>query len=80
MKHRPAVKLVGAFLLATRVLAQGATVSSPVELARDKECLKPGQWVWAPQHRSAWSSDRLRRPVVAMGHCLPHSSALRLDR
>ena len=30
-------------------LAQGATVSSPVELARQAASLKPGQWVWAPQ-------------------------------
>ena len=29
--------------------AQGARTSSPVELARRAERLKPGQWVWAPQ-------------------------------
>lgn len=29
--------------------AQGATTSSPVELARQAAALKPGQWVWAPQ-------------------------------
>lgn len=29
--------------------AQGATVTSPVELARQAAALKPGQWVWAPQ-------------------------------
>jgi hypothetical protein len=29
--------------------AQGATVTSAVELARKGETLKPGQWVWAPQ-------------------------------
>jgi len=29
--------------------AQGATASSPVELARLADQLKPGQWVWAPQ-------------------------------
>jgi lipoprotein-anchoring transpeptidase ErfK/SrfK len=28
--------------------AQGAKVSSPVELARQADQLKPGQWVWAP--------------------------------
>ncbi len=28
--------------------AQGATVSSPPELARAAEKLKPGEWVWAP--------------------------------
>ena len=31
------------------VLAQGATVTSPVELARQAAALKPGQWVWAPE-------------------------------
>ena len=31
------------------VFAQGSTVSSAVELARQAEKLKPGQWVWAPQ-------------------------------
>src|SRR5450830_2095677 len=35
--------------LASPSLAQGAKVSSPVELARRAEQLKPGQWVWAPQ-------------------------------
>lgn len=29
-------------------MAQGAKVSSPVELARRAQLLKPGQWVWAP--------------------------------
>ncbi|MET0268636.1 MAG: L,D-transpeptidase [Duganella sp.] len=29
--------------------AQGAKVSSPVELARRAEALKPGEWVWAPK-------------------------------
>lgn len=29
--------------------AQGASASSAVELARQAERLKPGQWVWAPQ-------------------------------
>jgi hypothetical protein len=40
--------LVLAWLLATSAFAQGARVSSPVELARRAELLKPGQWVWAP--------------------------------
>ena len=31
------------------VLAQGATVTSPVELANHAANLKPGQWVWAPE-------------------------------
>jgi hypothetical protein len=30
------------------VLAQGTTTSSPAELARMADALKPGQWVWAP--------------------------------
>jgi hypothetical protein len=46
-------KLLGSFLLATtlgqQALAQGATVSSPVELAHRSAHLKSGQWVWAPQ-------------------------------
>lgn len=29
--------------------AQGRTVSSAVELARQSDSLKPGEWVWAPQ-------------------------------
>ncbi|MGH6658111.1 MAG: L,D-transpeptidase family protein [Sphingomicrobium sp.] len=49
------VRIAGASVLLAlaaipnEVLAQGATVSSPVELARQAENLKPGQWVWAPQ-------------------------------
>lgn len=38
-----------ALLAAAPALAQGAKVSSPVELARRAETLKPGQWVWAPK-------------------------------
>lgn len=42
-----------ALLLATLplapALAQGAKVSSAVELAREAESLKPGEWVWAPE-------------------------------
>jgi len=38
-----------AALLAGPVLAQGEKVSSAVELARQADRLKPGQWVWAPQ-------------------------------
>jgi hypothetical protein len=34
---------------ASPVWAQGATASSPPELARMADKLKPGQWVWAPQ-------------------------------
>lgn len=35
-------------LAAAPVHAQGAKVSSPPELARVAETLKPGEWVWAP--------------------------------
>lgn len=48
-------KLIKAVILALALigtaaaLAQGAKVSSPVELARRAEALKPGQWVWAPK-------------------------------
>src|SRR5512139_1712829 len=38
-----------ALCAAQSVNAQGSTVTSPVELARQAEKLKPGQWVWAPQ-------------------------------
>jgi hypothetical protein len=33
----------------TPALAQGAKVTSAVELARQADRLRPGQWVWAPQ-------------------------------
>lgn len=35
-------------LLPLPAFAQGAVASSPVELARMAEQLKPGEWVWAP--------------------------------
>lgn len=38
-----------ALLAPTSALAQGSTVTSPVELARQAAALKPGQWVWAPE-------------------------------
>lgn len=34
---------------AAPALGQGATASSPVDLAQQAAALKPGQWVWAPQ-------------------------------
>lgn len=40
--------LVAACLIAGAAAAQGAKVSSPVELAKRAQLLKPGQWVWAP--------------------------------
>jgi hypothetical protein len=36
-------------LIAAPLHAQGAVASSPPELARMADKLKPGQWVWAPQ-------------------------------
>ncbi|HWJ59576.1 MAG TPA: L,D-transpeptidase family protein, partial [Sphingomicrobium sp.] len=51
MKHKVALGLSALFFLASSpgaAFAQGATVSSPVDLARQAESLKPGQWVWAP--------------------------------
>jgi hypothetical protein len=35
--------------LASSLRAQGAVASSPPELARMADKLKPGQWIWAPQ-------------------------------
>ena len=40
---------LSAGLLSSAAFAQGATTSSPVDLARQASLLKPGQWVWAPQ-------------------------------
>lgn len=44
---------IAALLLAAPPLApafaQGAKVSSAVELAREADALKPGEWVWAPE-------------------------------
>ena len=51
MKHKVALGLSALFYLTASpgtAFAQGATVSSPVDLARQAESLKPGQWVWAP--------------------------------
>lgn len=44
----PVLSMLMACLHADAALAQGAKVSSPVELARRAQSLKPGQWVWAP--------------------------------
>lgn len=43
--------IMGVLLAASppAMAGQGATVSSPVELAREAQALKPGDWVWAPQ-------------------------------
>lgn len=51
MKHRniALAALLGAALMPAQANAQGATASSPVDLARQADNLKPGQWVWAPQ-------------------------------
>lgn len=49
--HRLAHWLLCATFIAlpAEALAQGAKISSPVELARKAATLKPGQWVWAPR-------------------------------
>ena len=47
------LRLAGLLLIAClwspAILAQGASASSPVELAREAARLEAGQWVWAPQ-------------------------------
>ncbi|QNM82128.1 L,D-transpeptidase [Sphingomonas sabuli] len=45
------VLLISAIALAIPVAAvsQGSKTTSPIELARQADKLKPGQWVWAPQ-------------------------------
>lgn len=43
-----AAALLTAGIPCAPALAQGATVSSAVELAREADRLKPGEWVWAP--------------------------------
>lgn len=49
MKKRVSALLFTAlFAAAGLAAAQGAKVSSPVELARQAGKLKPGEWVWAP--------------------------------
>jgi hypothetical protein len=52
---RPSPRLFVAVILTAAIFivtisadAQGAKVSSPVELARIADQLKPGEWVWAP--------------------------------
>jgi hypothetical protein len=41
--------LVCSIGLQSPLTAQGSTTTSPIELARQADALKPGQWVWAPQ-------------------------------
>ena len=41
--------LAGAFASSVPLYSQGAKVSSPAELARIADALKPGEWVWAPE-------------------------------
>jgi len=49
-RMRALLAVLSACLLSVpAALAQGAKVSSPVELARLAENLKPGEWVWAPE-------------------------------
>src|SRR5215210_6712663 len=44
-----ALGMVIAAALASPVVAQGATTSAQLKLAKQAEALKPGEWVWAPQ-------------------------------
>jgi len=44
-----AALLLAACLAAPNASGQGAVAPSPIELARQADRLKPGQWVWAPQ-------------------------------
>ncbi len=49
MRIGAAATILLAGLIAAPLHAQGAVASSPPELARMADKLKPGQWVWAPQ-------------------------------
>ena len=49
MRIGAAATILLAGLIAAPLYAQGAVASSPPELARMADKLKPGQWVWAPQ-------------------------------
>lgn len=50
-RTRPGYVLAVVSLLAvpSMLVAQGSKVSSAIELARQAEALRPGQWVWAPE-------------------------------
>ena len=47
MRLQQKVLLVLAAALAAPALASGSKVSSPLQLAKQAERLKPGEWVWA---------------------------------
>lgn len=49
MKASAAFLLILSLVLAPPALASGSKVSSPLQLARQAERLKPGDWVWAPR-------------------------------
>lgn len=49
MRYVWCAALIAPISFPTLALAQGSTVSSPIEFARKAESLKPGQWVWAPE-------------------------------
>src|SRR5215210_1182541 len=44
-----ALGMVIAAALASPVVAQGATTSAQLKLAKQAEALKPGEWVWKPE-------------------------------
>ena len=49
LRHRLTAMLACSIGFQAPLMAQGSTTSSPIELARQANALKPGQWVWAPQ-------------------------------
>jgi len=49
LRHSLIIALAVSIGIQAPLMAQGSTTSSPIELARQADALKPGQWVWAPQ-------------------------------
>jgi hypothetical protein len=49
LRGAAALLLASAIAVASPALASGSKVSSPLQLARQAERLKPGEWVWAPR-------------------------------
>lgn len=49
LRGAAALLLASAIAVASPALASGSKVSSPLQLARQAEQLKPGEWVWAPR-------------------------------
>jgi hypothetical protein len=49
MRHLVNASVAASLLAASPVLAQGAKSSAELQLAKQAEALKAGEWVWAPQ-------------------------------